>query len=507
MDLRGRYLRHPKTYPLPDDLAIDEDLTQSRLGYPATRISPGSLKKVSCHCARCPAVFDRMRRRVLPGALCASCAHTLDGMKLGDAKVTAHCGTCGRGFQRRRKNLTTPPCCASCTKTAWWAARSRGDFPDVTSVLNDDATRLRFGYVASLLPPTSTKKVVGTCTQCHQPFVRIRRNVNANTRCRTCCGRSAQGASAIAKHHATLLARYGVTGYPANPAGFGKAEEELATLVQTWTGAPVVRQLALHGGQRLDIVVPSRELAIEYCGLHWHHELSRTPRDRHYHHDRMRLAATRGLRLVTLFEDEWLRRRHASEGLLRAALGDHATRLGARTCDLVELAPGVARAFMEREHLQGGSHRATYAVGLYAGTALVAAATLAPHHRASTPGVLVLDRLCFASGVQVLGGASRLLHALTSWAKAQGATRLVTWSDNRWSAGGVYARIGFHLAAELPPDYGYVLVAKPRERLSKQSQRKSRTGCPPDTTEHAWALAHGLARIWDCGHKRWELSL
>ena len=42
--------------------------------------------------------------------------------------------------------------------------------------------------------------------------------------------------------------------------------------------------------------------------------------------------------------------------------------------------------------------------------------------------------------------------------------------------------------------------------MSKQSQKKSNTGCQ-NMTEHQWALEHGLARIWDCGKKRWIIDI
>jgi len=44
---------------------------------------------------------------------------------------------------------------------------------------------------------------------------------------------------------------------------------------------------------------------------------------------------------------------------------------------------------------------------------------------------------------------------------------------------------------------------KPNKRISKQSQAKNKNGCPINTTEREWCLELGLARIWDCGKKRW----
>jgi len=68
--------------------------------------------------------------------------------------------------------------------------------------------------------------------------------------------------------------------------------------------------------------------------------------------------------------------------------------------------------------------------------------------------------------------------------------------------------LGFTLSAELPPDYCYVDLSKTkRNRISKQSQKKSRTNCPAGITEREWAVKQGLGRIWDCGKKKWIINI
>ena len=67
----------------------------------------------------------------------------------------------------------------------------------------------------------------------------------------------------------------------------------------------------------------------------------------------------------------------------------------------------------------------------------------------------------------------------------------------------MYARLGCVLDEELGPDYSYV---KGLNRRSKQSMKKSNTGCPPEITEKDWCAKMGWYRIWDCGKKRWRLG-
>jgi hypothetical protein len=108
--------------------------------------------------------------------------------------------------------------------------------------------------------------------------------------------------------------------------------------------------------------------------------------------------------------------------------------------------------------------------------------------------------MCFKPNIQVVGGASKLLASL------RGDQPIISWSDNRWSQGNVYKEMGFTLGQELPQDYSYVDLKKPYRRISKQSQKKSNTNCPTSLTERQWCAERGLARIWDCGKKRWILN-
>jgi hypothetical protein len=381
------------------------------------------------------------------------------------------------------------------------------NLPDLSAVLDDAETFRRYGYHVAGVSPVSHQRVAGRCTVCGELFTRIRRNVNTNTRCLK-HARSRSTPEAVAKRHATMLEKYGSTGLPVDPRAYGTAERELAAWVEAQIEKPTIAHKQLKGGGHLDITIESKALAIEYCGLHWHHELSKHPRRRNDHYGKMLKAKALGLRLVTIFEDEWKLRRRACEGFLLAILGISELKVWARRCEARLIPPGEAAVLMNAEHVQGASRRAALAAGLFYEGRMVGAMTFAPHHRGSTDtSTVVLDRLCFAKGVQVVGGAGKLLAVLRKEAYAQGFRRLISWSDNRWSEGSVYKKLGFTQEADLPPDYSYVLVSKPRARMSKQSQRKSAAGCPEGMTELEWATKRGLARIWDCGKQRWVMAL
>lgn len=53
----------------------------------------------------------------------------------------------------------------------------------------------------------------------------------------------------------------------------------------------------------LDIYMPEKEVAIEYCCLFWHNERIR---DKTYHKKKLNRCLKKGIKLITLFSDEWI---------------------------------------------------------------------------------------------------------------------------------------------------------------------------------------------------------
>lgn len=252
----------------------------------------------------------------------------------------------------------------------------------------------------------------------------------------------------------------------------------------------------------LDIYVPSLGIAIEYCGLYWHSELHK---DKNAHFNKMTQCNKKNIRLITIFEDEWMERKDQVKNFLRSVLGKNEIKIAARKCTLAQVDRKQARQFMEESHIQGAAPSVTF-IGLFHSGELMGLVSGNKHHRNANGSSLVLNRLAFKSNVSLQGGSSRLLSALISYAKDNQYSKIVSWSDNRWSEGNVYNQVGFLLEAELPPDYGYLAN---RKRVSKQScQKKNLLALGAEgETETEMATSLGYYRIWDCGKKRWTIDV
>lgn len=207
---------------------------------------------------------------------------------------------------------------------------------------------------------------------------------------------------------------------------------------------------------------------------------------------------------VVLFSDEWEARTEQCKDFVCARLGLFDRRVGARKCEVRAVTATKAAAFLKANHIQGANTLGVMCFGLYEGGDLLGVLSLGRHSRQIAQNRVVLDRLCFKRGVQVVGGSQRLMRHAIVWAKSQGFDEILSFSDNRWTMGSVYESLGFDLDETSKPDYCYV---KDGVRLSKQSQKKDKSGCPESMTELEWAHARGLTRIYDAGKRRWVLNL
>jgi len=268
---------------------------------------------------------------------------------------------------------------------------------------------------------------------------------------------------------------------------FSAGELELTEWLRSVGYYPEKVKIAAVG--EIDAFIREKSLGVEFNGIYFH---SNAHVENSYHYKKYCNALEQGIRLIQIWEDEWYVNKDIIKSILLQVLKHekNLTKVHARKCDLIQPKKETVEAFLEKNHLMGWAPYSA-ALALYYENEPVQMLTLAHHHR--TGSEITLSRLCTKMNTTVVGGFSKLL--------SQCPKPLVTWSDNRFSNGDVYAKVGFKQDGIVPPDYQYV---KSGMRVSKQSMRKKEDEKLTGKTELELRADQGYYRIYDAGKIKWQ---
>lgn len=284
--------------------------------------------------------------------------------------------------------------------------------------------------------------------------------------------------------------------------GPSQAQLQVSDWLQTHTSVNICDR-SIIGPKELDIYLPDHKLAIEYHGQYWHsygrHE---TPQERHRHQVKYQLCQERGIRLLQIFEQEWLQKKEQWQSIILRAIGKIPNTIGARQTQLQQIDFPTATKFLQEHHLHGSTTFRT-AYGLYDQMTLLAVLTLSVP-RFGHKGGIEISRIATHSDWTVTGGTEKLIkHVLQTETKSP----IISYSNNRLFTGKVFEKMGFRNEKETPPSYLYI-DTKTGNTLSRyQAQKKHLAkllpNFDPTLTEAENMFAHGYRRMWDAGHKCW----
>lgn len=259
----------------------------------------------------------------------------------------------------------------------------------------------------------------------------------------------------------------------------------------------------LPSRKELDIVLPDHGVAIEYNGVYWHHEdVEHITRD--YHYRKFKEAESLGIQLITVFSNFWHSKKPIVKEMLRNKLNMHSGHtVYARKCRVAVIDNGRARQFLNQYHIQGHTPAPVH-VALFDRDQIVAVMSFGPTRAGIGKRSSDIELIRFASAGRVVGGASKLLK----FYRSQNPTAtIISYSDNEWSTGHLYEKLGFDLHSEIKYSYWYL---KPREnrlyhRYTFSKQKLVAQGHDPSMSESQITRSLGLLKVWDCGKRKWKL--
>lgn len=278
-------------------------------------------------------------------------------------------------------------------------------------------------------------------------------------------------------------------------------QREIANVISEITNSKILTNTKIIPPYEIDIFIPQHNLAIEYCGLFWHSD-SHKRIDKNYHFKKYLKCKEQGIRLITIFEDEWLYKRDIVIATLRYILHSPLTnKIYARNTTIKQITTRQRREFLNHTHIQGDG-RGSINLGIFNHEELIGVGTFFRQK----DHTYVLNR--YASSVQIVGGFSKLIQFFHQLTKCK---TIITFADLRWSEGNLYQQTGFNADLLIPPDYFYLNQQKTK-RIHKFNYRHKNLPrllpkYDPQISEWENCKNNQVYRIWDCGKIRYVKTI
>lgn len=244
-----------------------------------------------------------------------------------------------------------------------------------------------------------------------------------------------------------------------------------------------------------DILIPSKNLAIEFDGI-YHHSVE-NGKDKLYHINKTKHFNELGYDLIHVFEDEWNYKQEIVKSVIRNKLGIITNKVFARKCTVKEISTEEARAFIDTYHLYGYK-KAKVKLGLFYNNELIQVMTFSTGNHSRKQNGWEIDRFATKFDYQVIGGASKLFK---HFIKNHNPEEIISYADLRYGEGNVYKQLGFELLGNTQPSYYYV---KGTKRIHRYALRKTKEENLSGKTEFELRAEQGYCRIYDCGHNKWQ---
>lgn len=240
----------------------------------------------------------------------------------------------------------------------------------------------------------------------------------------------------------------------------------------------------------LDIYIPSKNFAIEYCGNYFHSETFGN-KDKNYHLIKHNLCKEKNIKLITIFDSEWKTKNDIIKSIIKNKLGKITNKIYARKTVFKEV--NSTKQFENENHLQGYRPAEKY-YALYYNNEIVMSLSIGKSRFNKNYDYEII-RMTTKKDTVVVGGISKIFNNID----IQGS--ILTYSDNRFGDGNGYLNIGFEKLYESSPNYFYFHKSDCNTLYSRNKFQKHKIeNVDKNKTEYQNMLDRGYDRIWDCGN-------
>lgn len=231
-----------------------------------------------------------------------------------------------------------------------------------------------------------------------------------------------------------------------------------------YNGTVIRRTRSIISPLELDIYIPDKHLAIECNGNYWHSSANGVAKS--YHFNKSEQCQNKGIRLIHIYEWEWIKYPEKIKQLLNIALGS-VSKIYARQCEVRLISNQDAKPFNEATHLQG--HRnAQVTYGLFYKDELVQLMSFSKtryNRNLKNDDEWEIIRGCPGSNNIVVGGVSKLFkHFVADYTPS----KVFSYCDFNKFDGKSYLALGMHFIGYTGPNKWWLINGTAIERNPKK---------------------------------------
>lgn len=252
----------------------------------------------------------------------------------------------------------------------------------------------------------------------------------------------------------------------------------------------------------LDIYLPDRKLAIEFNGSYWHSTLKKS---KNYHQDKTIDCAKQGIRLIHIFEHEWINNKEKLKSFLKDTISINKIKVAARNVNVKAVNLSNEREFLDRYHLQGYT-QSSICLGCYYNNELISLISFRKP-RFNNNYEYEIVRYCNKNGYAIVGGLEKMFKRFIEQYSPQS---IITYSDISKFTGNCYRKIGFKPVHPNPitePNYVWVSADKKNILSRYQTQKhkliNNELGTN-DETEDDIMTSLNFLKVYDSGNIKLE---
>lgn len=238
-----------------------------------------------------------------------------------------------------------------------------------------------------------------------------------------------------------------------------KQQVELIKFVESLGYSVSVNDRNVIAPNEIDIFIPKLSIGIEYDGFYWHDDKDDS--------DKYALAASNGVRIIRVFEDEYRNKKDIVLSRISSILGRTSNRIFARKCEVRELSTAQLDDFMTANHIQGNVY-SSVRLGLFDVDELVAAMSFSKSRYDDSQWELT--RFSNKKNSSVVGGATKLF---AYFKKVYLPESITSYCDLRYGIGGMYEKMGFVNSGRSQANYFYYKNRKRHSRVQFQKHKLS----------------------------------